>query len=43
VREAGGKVTDVVGGDTQLDTGDIVAAGEEFHASLLEVTRAAFG
>jgi myo-inositol-1(or 4)-monophosphatase len=43
VREAGGKVTDVVGGDTQLDTGDIVAAGEEFHATLLEVTRAAFG
>ena len=43
VREAGGKVTDIVGGDTQLDTGDIVAAGEQFHATLLEVTRAAFG
>jgi myo-inositol-1(or 4)-monophosphatase len=43
VREAGGKVTDVVGGDTQLDTGDIVAAGEDFHATVLEVTRAAFG
>jgi myo-inositol-1(or 4)-monophosphatase len=43
VREAGGKVTDVVGGETHLDTGDIVAAGEEFHAVLLEVTRAAFG
>jgi myo-inositol-1(or 4)-monophosphatase len=42
VREAGGKVTDVVGGDTQLDTGDIVAAGERLHATLLEVTRAAF-
>jgi len=42
VSEAGGKVTDVVGGQTQLDTGDIVAAGEAFHAVLLEVTRAAF-
>jgi myo-inositol-1(or 4)-monophosphatase len=43
VREAGGTVTDVLGGDTHLDTGDIVAAGEEFHGTLLEVTRAAFG
>jgi myo-inositol-1(or 4)-monophosphatase len=43
VREAGGKVTDVVGGDTQLDSGDIVAAGEGFHATMLDVTRAAFG
>ena len=43
VREAGGKVTDVVGGDTQLDTGDIVAADEQFHEVLLEVTRSAFG
>lgn len=42
VREAGGKVTDVVGGDTHLDSGDIVAAGERFHGTLLEVTRAAF-
>ena len=39
----GETVTDIVGGDTQLDTGDIVAAGEEFHPTLLEVTRAAFG
>jgi myo-inositol-1(or 4)-monophosphatase len=43
VREAGGKVTDILGGDTHLDSGDIVAAGEDFHGTLLEVTRAAFG
>ena len=43
VREAGGKVTDVLGGETHLDTGDIVAAGEGLHATLLDVTRAAFG
>ena len=43
VREAGGRVTDVVGGDGTLDTGDIVAAGERFHEGLLEVTREAFG
>jgi len=42
VREAGGKVTDVVGGDSTLDTGDIVAAGERFHRTVLEVTRTAF-
>ncbi len=43
VREAGGTVTDVVGGQTMLETGDIVAAGAEFHSALLEVTRNAFG
>jgi myo-inositol-1(or 4)-monophosphatase len=43
VREAGGHVSDVVGGDTFLDTGDIVAASAGFHPVLLEVTRAAFG
>ena len=42
VREAGGIVTDVVGGDTMLQTGDIVAAGAGFHPVLLEVTREAF-
>ena len=42
VREAGGHVSDVVGGDGFLDTGDIVAAGRGFHPVLLEVTRAAF-
>jgi myo-inositol-1(or 4)-monophosphatase len=43
VREAGGTVTDVVGGDGSLDTGDIVAAGRRMHRALLEVTRGAFG
>jgi myo-inositol-1(or 4)-monophosphatase len=43
VREAGGTVTDVVGGDTMLDTGDIVAAGRGFQPELLKVTRKAFG
>lgn len=43
VREAGGTVTDVVGGDSTLATGDIVAAGETFHPRLLEVTKKAFG
>jgi len=43
VREAGGRVTDVVGGQTHLDTGDIVAAGQSFHPVMLEVTRQAFG
>ncbi len=43
VREAGGTVTDVVGGDTMLDTGDIVAAGRRFQPELLNVTRKAFG
>jgi myo-inositol-1(or 4)-monophosphatase len=43
VSEAGGRVTDILGGDTYLDTGDIVAAGERFHAAVLDVTRAAFG
>ena len=43
VREAGGTVTDVTGGDSSLDTGDIVAAGAEFHPALLAVTRDAFG
>jgi myo-inositol-1(or 4)-monophosphatase len=43
VREAGGRVTDVVGGDSTLDTGDIVAAGARLHPMLLAVTREAFG
>jgi len=42
VREAGGIVTDLVGDDTTLDTGDTLAAGGGFHPVLLEVTRAAF-
>jgi myo-inositol-1(or 4)-monophosphatase len=43
VLEAGGVVTDVLGGDSYLDTGDIVAGGPGFHATILEITREAFG
>jgi myo-inositol-1(or 4)-monophosphatase len=35
VREAGGFVTDIRGGETMLDTGDIVAGNEAIHKSLL--------
>jgi myo-inositol-1(or 4)-monophosphatase len=42
VREAGGTVTDVVGNDTTLDTGDVLAAYGEFHSTLLGITRVAF-
>jgi len=42
VREAGGIVTDLVGKDRALETGDTLAAGRGFHPVLLEVTRAAF-
>ena len=30
------------GGDSFLDTGDIVAAGPRMHATILDVTRSAF-
>jgi myo-inositol-1(or 4)-monophosphatase len=43
VREAGGTVTDVLGGDHFLESGDVVAAGARLHPCLLEITRAAFG
>jgi myo-inositol-1(or 4)-monophosphatase len=43
VREAGGRVTDVGGGDRFLDSGDIVAAGERLHPAMLDVMRRAFG
>jgi myo-inositol-1(or 4)-monophosphatase len=36
VREAGGFVTDIRGGDTMLDTGDIVAGNEAIHKGLLD-------
>ena len=42
VREAGGTVTDITGGDSYLDTGDIVAAGVALHPTMLEVTCSAF-
>ncbi|QEN91164.1 inositol monophosphatase [Labrys sp. KNU-23] len=35
VREAGGFVSDIRGGDTMLDTGDIVAGNEAVHKGLL--------
>ncbi|WP_448954619.1 inositol monophosphatase family protein [Labrys neptuniae] len=35
VREAGGFVSDIRGGDTMLDTGDIVAGNEAIHKGLL--------
>ena len=41
--EAGGVVTDVLGGTHYLDTGDIVAAGPASHAKLVRITREAFG
>jgi myo-inositol-1(or 4)-monophosphatase len=42
VREAGGTVTDVLGGDGYLESGDIVAAGRPMHELLLGMTRSAF-
>ncbi len=43
VREAGGKVTDVLGKDSFLESGDIAAAGADLHLEMLKITRAAFG
>jgi myo-inositol-1(or 4)-monophosphatase len=43
VREAGGVVTDPLGTRTELDSGDIVAAGPRIHEFMLGVTRKAFG
>jgi myo-inositol-1(or 4)-monophosphatase len=43
VQEAGGRVSDLAGGDRHLDSGDIVAAGSDFHAVMLKETRAVFG
>lgn len=41
VREAGGVVTDLEGGDRTLETGDVVAAAPALHPLLLEVARGA--
>ena len=38
VREAGGVVTDVTGGGSFLETGEIVAAGGGIHAAMIEIT-----
>jgi myo-inositol-1(or 4)-monophosphatase len=43
VQEAGGRVTDMVGGESFADSGDIVAAGPGIHSVLEEITREAFG
>lgn len=43
VREAGGLVTDTLGTHTELDTGDIVAAGPRMHRFMISVTSKAFG
>ena len=40
VREAGGYVTDLDGGDAMLDKGHIVAGNEAVHAALLKVLKA---
>ncbi|MBI4162008.1 MAG: inositol monophosphatase [Acidobacteria bacterium] len=37
VREAGGKVTDLRGGDTHLETGDLLAANAEVHSGMLAI------
>ncbi|MFL6689922.1 MAG: inositol monophosphatase family protein [Alphaproteobacteria bacterium] len=41
VREAGGAVTDLKGGDRMLQTGDVLAANEHLHPQLLKLLRAA--
>ena len=43
VIEAGGIVTDPLGGQTYLDTGDIVAGGANLQPLVLGITRKAFG
>lgn len=39
VLESGGTVSDVTGGATHLDTGDIVASGKGIHPAMVAVTR----
>jgi myo-inositol-1(or 4)-monophosphatase len=41
VREAGGTVTDLGGGEGMLESGDILAAGASLHPSMVEVARGA--
>jgi myo-inositol-1(or 4)-monophosphatase len=36
VREAGGVVSDLAGGDRHLETGNVVAAGIKLHAAMLK-------
>ena len=39
VREAGGTVTDLDGGDTTLSTGDVLAGNDDVHRALLSLLR----
>jgi myo-inositol-1(or 4)-monophosphatase len=39
VREAGGTVTDIGGGDRYLETGNVIAGGVKLHAAMLKVIR----
>ena len=39
VREAGGSVTDIGGGDRYLETGNIIAGGIKTHAALLNLIK----
>ncbi len=39
VREAGGIVSDISGGDKHMETGNIVAGGLKVHGAMLEVLR----
>jgi len=43
VHEAGGRITDMVGGNGYMDSGDIVAAESRLHTVILEITTASFG
>ncbi len=43
VREAGGTVTDVLGGPGFMERGDVLATGSALHPEMLRITRAAFG
>ena len=43
VAEAGGRVSDLVGGPGYLESGDVVASSPELHESMLAITREAFG
>ena len=39
VREAGGFVADLKGGETYMDTGDIIAANPKFMKTLVQALR----
>ena len=43
VEEAGGKVSDLFGEDSHLNTGNIVASNNRIHEEILEPFAAAFG